>query len=127
MFLSSLIAGIQYRDQRGKEGADNGALAADHARAAIPVQDEQRHGGEPAPRIEGVVADVAAGHPQDGNSGGLGDLAVDAVQVLVYGAGFPAGVGEDRRIQPRQVALGRQQQEGGGLDAGAEGEHAQGW
>lgn len=71
--------------------------------------------------VEGVVADVAGGHTQDGNVGRSGYLTLQAVQVVIDGAGLPSGVGEDRVIDLGKVACGGQGEQGAGLDSGAEG------
>ncbi len=76
-------------------------------------------------RVEGVVADVAGGHTQNGNAGRSGYLTFQAVQVVIDGAGFPAGVGEDRVIDLGKVACGGQGEQGAGLDSGAQGQGAE--
>lgn len=76
-------------------------------------------------RVEGVVADAAGGHAQDGDAGRSGDLALQSVEVRVYRAGFPSGVGEDRVIDLGEDALGGQGEQGAGLDARAQGQGAE--
>jgi hypothetical protein len=74
--------------------------------------------------VEGVVADVADRDAVDRDPGGLGDLAVNAVKVLVDGGRLPARVGEDRAVQAGQATLGGEEEQGCGLDASAQGEQA---
>src|SRR5690606_16059816 len=110
----------------------------DHVAAALVVGVE-RHRGEPPvlplrlagrPRGVGIAEDVAGRDDVDGEAFGLGALAEDA-EPVVDGARLPAGVGEDgaaRGLGARlpELPLQDAEEEAGGLDAGAEGEDAEG-
>jgi hypothetical protein len=50
------------------------------------------------PGVERVGADVPDAHAVDRNPGGCGDLAVQPVELVVDGLGFPPGVSEDRAV-----------------------------
>lgn len=76
-------------------------------------------------RVEGVIADISGGHAQDRNADRGGDLTLQAVEVLIDGAGLPAGVGEDRVVDLGKDTCGGQGEQGTGLDSGAEREGAE--
>lgn len=76
-------------------------------------------------RVECVVADVAGGHTQDGDAGRGGYLTLQAIEMVVDGAGLPPGVGEDRVIDLGKDAFGGQGEQGAGLDSGAQGQGAE--
>jgi hypothetical protein len=74
--------------------------------------------------VQCVAAQIPCGHPVDRHARLSGD-GFQACEVLVDGAGFPAGVGEDRRVHPREVASQAQQQQAGALHLSAQRQHPQ--
>jgi hypothetical protein len=66
----------------------------------------ERHGCETVIRIQGVDADISGRHAQYEYPGGGGYLFFQAVKVCVNRCGFPAGVGENRVVDPGENPLG---------------------
>ncbi|WP_233599742.1 hypothetical protein [Micromonospora sp. M71_S20] len=70
-------------------------------------------------RVERVGPDVTGTDAHDLDAGPLRD-ATQSVQMPVDRCRFPGGVGEDRRVEPRDLAVGGEQQERGALHAGTQ-------
>lgn len=57
-------------------------------------------------RIQRIASDVARRDAENWNPGGFCDLFFKAVQMCVYGLGFPSGVGENRVVDLGEDAVG---------------------
>jgi hypothetical protein len=58
--------------------------------------------------VERVISDVARRYSQDGDSCGLGYLALNAVEMGIHRSGFPPGIGEYRVVDAWEDSLGGQ-------------------